>query len=323
MVNVPTKSEFRVPLEWFVELDNCPSPEGLPDAVGDRYLCRHNPIFAAIRRAALRYGYRFSAEDTPLWRDYQAFSLMTLHRILESKTIPYLDNGNCFRRLTENHRGARIPPDFLIRNLRSNHAFHESAHGVAHAVLGQMRADGRVAGGAENEERVVEAILAESFANTVEALGSTVQRQPLSDAVFYGLNSYMAAGKRKQTLMRAAEQLGDRGRFTLLFLAYFEANLAAGAPDDELRGRIARVAGCDLEHSDVVKDLINASFGLNKGFRDETTPIYFALLGRECEYGELKESRWLEQPDHGAFARELAERLFSEISGELSGAIAS
>ena len=53
-----------VPLAWLAELDAVASPNALPDAFGDRYLYRQNPVFASIRDAALSFGYRFSAQDT-------------------------------------------------------------------------------------------------------------------------------------------------------------------------------------------------------------------------------------------------------------------
>jgi hypothetical protein len=73
----------------------------MADAFGDSYLCRHNPIFASIRDAALGFGYRFSTEDTPLWRDYESLSLVALHRILSVKTIPYFDMTSALSRLLE------------------------------------------------------------------------------------------------------------------------------------------------------------------------------------------------------------------------------
>lgn len=38
-------------------------------------------------------GYRFSAEDAPLWRDYQSLGPFALHRILSTKIVPYFDTA--------------------------------------------------------------------------------------------------------------------------------------------------------------------------------------------------------------------------------------
>ncbi|HVV45944.1 MAG TPA: hypothetical protein VHC72_12100, partial [Bryobacteraceae bacterium] len=59
-------SGFGVPLTWLAEFDSSPAKNALPDAFGDSYLYSHNSVFAAVRDAALGFGYRFSAADTPL-----------------------------------------------------------------------------------------------------------------------------------------------------------------------------------------------------------------------------------------------------------------
>jgi hypothetical protein len=79
---------FPVPLAWLAERDAGAVSGSLPDAVGDNYLCANNPTFAALRRAALDLGFRFSSADTPLWRDYGALPLVTIDRIIEERTIP-------------------------------------------------------------------------------------------------------------------------------------------------------------------------------------------------------------------------------------------
>src|SRR5438270_7369661 len=107
-----------IPLAWLAELDTVTAPNGLTDALGDRYLYCHNPIFAEIRDAVLDLGYRFSVEDSPFWRDYQSLSLMALHRILSDKTIPYFNTGTSFRRLVDAHPAARLSPGFIAGNLK-------------------------------------------------------------------------------------------------------------------------------------------------------------------------------------------------------------
>jgi hypothetical protein len=102
-------NRFGVPLARLVEFDEAAAPNALADAFGDSYLYCHNPVYASVRDAALGFGYRFSAEDTPLWRDYQSFGLTVLHRILTGKTIPYLDTGTSCRRLIEENPQAQYP----------------------------------------------------------------------------------------------------------------------------------------------------------------------------------------------------------------------
>jgi hypothetical protein len=306
--------DLAVPLAWLAELDNCPSPDALADAFGDRYLCRHNPIFANLRRAALKFGYRFSAEATPLWRDYHAFGLTTLHQILASGVIPYLDTGNSLRRLLEDNPKAALSPGFILGNLKPNHAFHESAHGVACSLLGRRDKELRVLAPGERERFVLVATFAESFANTVETLGTLCRAKPISDALFYSLNSYMSPQEKKTEILdKACAQTGEYHRFSLLFLASFEANLNTSGPDDATRQRIGVAAGC--EPGQVLDDITTIGFNLSSGFRGNTTPMYFELLGYKREYLALAQAGWLNDPGHQQFVRNLIATLFDAAIG--------
>jgi hypothetical protein len=214
MTTNPAQSEDRhwyrlaVPLAWVRSLDEHSSPAALGDALGDRYLYRFNPFFAGVRDAALKFGYRFSSEKTPLWLDYQGFSLTTLHRIIADRTIPYFDTLSTLGRLLERDPRVALSPGFLLSNLKANHAFHESAHCVAHSVLENFRADLTLLETDEKRRYVVEALFAECFANVVELLGTTCERMPISDVLFYGLNSYTFP------LARATEMLTEGGQFS-------------------------------------------------------------------------------------------------------------
>lgn len=155
-------TRFGVPAARLADLDNLPAPNALAGAFGDRYLYRHNPVYASVRDAAVGFGYRFSAEDTPLWRDYQSFGLTVLHRILTGKTIPYLDTAATFRRLVEDNPGALLPPGLIAGKMMRNHAFHEPAHCVAHSIMQGIEAQLRAVAPGETERTVLDAILAES-----------------------------------------------------------------------------------------------------------------------------------------------------------------
>jgi hypothetical protein len=307
---------FGVPLTWLAELDNVSSPNALPEAFGDSYLCRHNPIFRAVRDAAVGFGYRFSAEDTPLWRDYQAISLAALHRILSGKTIPFFDTASAFRRLIAVNPSARLPPAFIVGNLKRNYAFHESAHCVAHSILRLNEAALRAVAPHETDRVVLEAILAESFANSVEILGSVFRHMPVSDGVFYSLNSYFSHDQRVQDRMsKAAAEMNAELRFTLLFLSYFEANLATEAPPDSAWQRIAETAGCPADRVGSAREIADTAFRLSAGFRESTTPAYFELLGCTREYNALAKSDWLSRPRNQGLARVVAQ-LFWEAAGK-------
>lgn len=304
-------SAFGIPLAWLAELDNAPANNALADALGDRYLYRHYPVFTHVRDAVVDLGYCFSAEDTPLWRDYQSFAMTTLPRIIAGKIIPYFETGIAFSRLVSARPGARLPPGFIVASIKRNYVFHESTHCLAHAVLGTMGAEVRAVSPNERDRAVLEAILAESFANTVEVLGSVFQHMPVSDRLFYPLNSYYPhdEGKVLPALERAAKAGGPASRFALLFLAHFEANLTGEKPNEQIYDRVGG-ARCATGDYACVREVTDAAFRLSEAFRESTNPAYFELLGMSREYKALADSAWLRKKDHQCFALELANRLW-------------
>lgn len=307
---------FPIPLAWLAELDDIPAPNALSDAFGDRYLYRHNSVFASVRNAALDLGCTFSAEDTPLWRDYQAFSLLALRRILETRTIPYFDTTAAFRRLLDSHPNLRLPPAFIASNVKRNYAFHESAHCVAHSLIRQMEPELRALASHDSGRFVLEAILAESFANTAESLASVFRHMPVSDNIFFPLNSYfLRDSKREEILVRAGAECGPELRFLLLFLAHFEANLAASPPEDSTYDRIEESANCPAAEISRAREITGIGFNLSAGFRESTTPVYFELLGLTREYKALAGSAWLAQSQNQDFVRELARKLHRAVGG--------
>ncbi len=303
-------TRLAVPLKWLCGLDGPPSELSLPDAFGDSYLCANNRIYAAVRRAALQFGYRFSSADSTLFRDYQSFPLMTLPSILAGRTIPYSDTASTLRRLIETNPKAAVPASFLMNGVRRNHAFHESAHCVAHSVVGQTGSF------------VLEAIIAESFANACEWLAAECQSQRLADLLFYFLNSYrLATPELSESLADAAVAVGEEARFRILMLAFFESNLTPNPPDATILARIsarARVAaapgtapGITPDYGASVTSITRQAFRLNTGFRDFTTPIWFELNGHKREFEQLTASERLGVPEVAAFVDKTIPRLWT------------
>ena len=295
-------------------LDSVPAPNALTDAFGDSYLYCYNPIYRSIRDSTLGLGYRFSAEDTPLWRDYQSLSLVALHRILSTKIIPYFDTATSFRRLIGANPQARLPPGMIAGNVKRNFAFHESAHCVAHSIMRKFAAELRALAPGEANRVAIEAIFAESFANTVEALGSIFRHMPVSDSVFYPLNSYLALEEKRTHLLNdAGAALGAELRFALLFLSYFEANLATQPPADSVYARIAEAGECNAGQAGVARGIVDVGFRLHSGFRESTTPAYFELIGLGREYDALVSANWLCHAQNRSFSLALSRVLWEAV----------
>jgi hypothetical protein len=308
----PHWDKLPVPLAWLCELDNNDAPNALKDSFGDRYLYQHSPFFGQVRDAAIELGYRYSCEDTPLLRDYHAIPLLTLRDILVERTIPYLDNRTSVARLLNADPKLTLPAGFLATIIRPNHAFHESAHCVAHATLESLRVDfGRIAGG-ERAAFVVGAVFEESFANAVETLGGALRYKQVPDHLFYNLNSYMhkrEPGGKLEALLRSTE---PRMAFRLLLFSLFEANLTEGDPTEAVRTRIGEAAGVGSHLARELEAAVDMGFGLSQGFREKTTPHYFRLLGCANDYEALAGTAWLADPSHGELARVLADTLYSK-----------
>lgn len=295
----------KVPLEWLAELDECPCVNGLQEALGDRYLCRYNPIFKNVRDAVVAFGYSFSCSDTPLWRDYHSFALLTLHEILSGKVIPYFDNATTFCRLLRRDRTTSLPLRFIHNNMTKNHIFHESGHCVAHHLVEQVKPDVSVTARSEKEHFVLRALLEESFANTIEMLGNAFVKS-IPDSLFYGLNSFtIVKNETKEILRRCSDTLGEEVMFAVLYLGYLEANLSAGGPSEKTYARVAEIAGCPTTAMERAKELTDLALSLSLSFRRDTTPVYFRLLGYGDEYTAVTEAPWLEDDVHAIAVRQL------------------
>jgi hypothetical protein len=309
----PHWEKLPLPLAWLCELDRNDAPNSLKESFGDGYLYKNSSFFGRIRDSALELGYKYSCEDAPLLRDYNAIPLLTLRRILEERTIPYLDNGRSVNRLLQSQPKLSLPAGFLATIIRPNRVFHESAHCVAHAVWEPLQNDLERMAGGERAAFVLSAVFEESFANAVEHLGSGLSCMQVPDHLFYNLNSYMhkrAFQGELQVLLNSTE---PRIAFRLLLFSLFEANLTDGDPTEAIRTAIGQAAGAGSEQDPELKAAVDLGFGLSPAFREKTTPYYFRLLGCAKDYDALAGTTWLADASHAEFARVLADMLYSRI----------
>jgi hypothetical protein len=189
--------------------------------------------------------------------------------------------------------------------MTKNRIFHESGHCVAHHLVEQVKHDVHVATRSEKEYFVLSALLEESFANTIEMLGNEFV-ESLPDGLFYALNSFtIARNAGKEILRRSSEALGEDLRFAFLYLAYLEANLSTASPTEKTYGRVAEIADCPGGALQMVRELTGLALSLNLSFRQDTTPVYFRLLGYGDEYLAITERPWLDDDVHASAVRQL------------------
>jgi hypothetical protein len=287
---------LNVAISELLAFDGSPAPNALPDAIGDPYLYGRNPIFANIRDVALHFGYSFSHQGSELWRDYQVLSLLTLHRIIKGKVIPYSDNRTTMDHLLADNPAVNLPASFIINNMMRNYTLHEAAHCIASSVFQLNDSLLRTAGGSEKEKFVVREILSEAFANSVETMAAAVDPSPFP-AFIFRLNSHMkGTAEGKVVLDKARETFGDDLAFLILFLCYFEANFSASDPTDDTSVAVLGASGIPLSldlDTELFAKLITIGFRLQPSFRDSTAPTYFSVLGYEQDFYRLREAHWL------------------------------
>lgn len=259
--------------------------------LGDGYLCRKNKIYNTIRRAALSAGYKFSRKASGLAADYNVFPLLCLQPILESKVLPYSDNVTVLKNLLANNPEFHFTDAYLIRALKKNYLLHESAHGIAEAVL-SARASASVGLGYTRQEMfVLNSFIAESYANAVETIASAFVDSGYH-LYFFLLNSYVAWKGEKRTQINALiSAFGMKRLLKFQCLAFLFSNLRYDSVPPQQVERLmttifenARAAG---EHRDALHSIFNAAFSLSPVFREETSRIYFRLYACEQAFDDL------------------------------------
>lgn len=203
-----------------------------------------------------------------------------LEKILADKKIPAIDNVSVLREI-ESRRPGRFQWSDLPQ-IKSNVLLHESAHGIAEDLLSRFK---NLHAGNGVRPGVLRLIMAESLANTVEALANIAHATP-EDRIFNEMNSYAQMGKKTQeSFIRAIESFGADSVFRLLWLSYLFSNalheglsggvfgqvLERAVPDETLRRR-ASGAG-------ELRRVSEYAFELSMTFRIQTTGFYCAMQG--------------------------------------------
>jgi len=276
------------------------APDGaLEGCLGDRYLCRHNPLFGATRARCLSLGYQFS-QSGEIWQDYIACPLLCLQTIIQQRVIPYIDNVSTLRRfLAVNAADFAASARFVIQILTPNHVMHESAHCIADDAL---RSNG-YGGGEDLDKRgwVMRALMAEAYANTIERIASIFARN--ATHLFYlSLNSYLRPElEERDRLVRAADELGVETLLRATYLAYVVHNMACRPVAEAEMRMIASVVtdqGQSGRAAGLLVELAGRELALSQGFLEKTTPAWFRFMGAEAAYTALRTQAvtvdWLE-----------------------------
>jgi hypothetical protein len=282
----------RIPLEVLLWVDQqYRSLATLSECIGDSYLYAQNPLFRAVRDAALGLGIRFSAEADSMWRNYAVAPLFTLKDILGRGIVPYRGDMEVLRAIAVARPDSNLDAHEIVSLLAGNRVMHESSHAVADRYL--LSIDWRPPKEYAHLEPVLRGLLGEAFANTVETLGNAYVVQE-AHRLFYSLHSYMGNyHKEHRALLRASVSVfGINALLEYGIWVFFHLNMhpQKRIPSDTFLS-IAGLSILSSEISDGHRELFESIgpilFTLNENFRRTTTPLYLQISGDEEPFNQL------------------------------------
>ena|GEM_PF-3619670 len=253
-------------------------PEGShPDILGDGYLMQTNPIYRSVKAVSLKIGCKY-VEAYP---DYLLLPFHELPNIVARKEIPYVPAARLMKNVEQNHPGVFSTDDMPMPG---SYHLHEAAHVIAEHFLKNAKASSM-------QEKILKMILAESFANTVDALACTAVTDDIH-YLFIRQNSYMHPQKKTIRAMNAlAERMGFRFTFMLTYLTYVHANFLTSPLSkkaiQELAERYASGVKMDAKIKKNIEAVCEIGEKLDPQFRFTTTANYFKQHGFEGDIHDL------------------------------------
>ncbi len=247
------------------------------DILGDAFLMRSNSVYLNIKRFAVKIGCKYAEA----WPQYLLLPFHELGKIVATKTIPYVPSGRMLQEL-ENKRPGALTTDDL--KMPESYHLHEAAHVIADHLFAGVRVE-------KPQEKILKAILCESFANTVDAL-ACVPAVNETHRYFLEHNCYMHPDPENMGIMsRLTTGLGERCVFMLTLFAYVNANFLRETFSPDLVKELAQRYAPGRELSpELIKDceaLGEMGEKLDPQFRVQTTQMYLKMEGYDGEIFEL------------------------------------
>lgn len=249
----------------------------LKDVLGDGFLLGSNPIYKNIRAFSLQIGCKY-VEAYPR---YLLLPFQELPQIVKSKEIPYVPAA----RLMEEVDSSR-PGVFSIEDMPMPESYHlhEAAHVIAEHFLQKIKTNG-------HQEQILKSILAESFANSVDALACMYVADEFH-YFFLKQNGYMQPQEEiVQAMASITDSLGFRFTFMLTFFTYVHANFLTSPLSeksvDDLVKKYASSKTIDRDLKADIQTVCAIGEKLDPLFRISTTGNYFKQQGFEGNVQDL------------------------------------
>lgn len=237
------------------------------DILGDAFLMQENRIYRNIKNQALMMGCRYSEA----WPQYLSLPFHELNKIVSEKNIPFVPNARMMQEI-ENKRANIFTTEQL--QMPESYHLHEAAHVIADGLFQNTELK-------SHEEKILKAILCESFANTVDALACVYATTEMHQ-YFLVHNCYMNPDKEDlEAMSRLIERIGFQRTFKLILVGYLHSNFMR---QEFSQNTIMELIGENSADADAV---VNMCEKLDPLFRVQTTEMYLRLEGYDGEVFDI------------------------------------
>lgn len=247
------------------------------DILGDGFLMNSNPIYRNVKEFSLKIGCKY-VEAYP---EYLLLPFHELPGIVERKEIPYVPAARLMKKVEQASPGVFSTEDVPMPE---SYHLHEAAHVIADHFLKKIDPKSQ-------QEEILKSIMAESFANTVDALTCT---GAVDDVQYFFIkqNCYMHPRKNViQAMNSLSESLGFRFVFMLTYFTYLHANFLAKSLSkkfvQELVEHYALEKNLDAKLKKHIQTVCDIGEKLDPLFRVTTTGNYFKQQGIEGDIHDL------------------------------------
>lgn len=287
-----------------LDIHNSFTPENSnADILGDGFLLHFNPIYRNIKATALKIGSTY-VEAYP---EYLLLPFHELPNIVARKQIPYVPGAKLMRKIEDSQPGVFSTDDMPMPE---SYHLHESAHVIADHYLKPLKIK-------TQQEEILTAVMAESFANTVDALACAYAADDIH-YFFIKQNSYMHPQEKvMQAMAGLTESMGFRFTFMLTYFTYIHANFLtkpigkkaiAALADKYAPGK--KITATTQKN---IKTVIDIGEKLDPQFRVTTTANYFKQKGYEGDLHDLLDFPFMEifasRPEFWKAAEQLSDSI--------------
>lgn len=235
------------------------------DILGDAYLLSVNPTYRRIRLAAANLGVVLEEATAK----YLLMPFQQLDNIVASKVVPYIPHARLMAEVESKAVG-----HFALEQMPipESYHMHESAHVIANISCAEIDATSK-------QDRIVKAILCESFANTTDAMACGFADSEVHRLILK-LNCYMDPTEDVYDVMSSVREVhGEAYTARLVLISYIYANFLRAEVPAEMLG-----AGMGSEECQMLSTIGQQ---LDPVFREQTTQNYFNLRGIQGEAADL------------------------------------